>query len=179
MKTIPEPSRAASAYPPGGRRVRPLRRLLAWAGVAAMIAAPLAALGQAAPQPKLPVVRLQAGMHIVLAEVAATPRSREIGLMMRERLGPNEGMLFVFEEPRAYCFWMRNTLLPLSIAFLDDDGRIVNIADIAPRTEDSHCATAPVRFALEMDKGWFAKRALAPGSQLANPDVFPGPARRR
>lgn len=147
--------------------------------MAALVAAPLAALGQPAPQPKLPVVRLQAGMHIVLAEVAATPQSREIGLMMRERLGPNEGMLFVFEEPRAYCFWMRNTLLPLSIAFLGDDGRIVNIADMAPRSEDSHCAAAPVRFALEMEKGWFARRALAPGSQLANPDVFPGQARRR
>lgn len=170
---------AAPAHPPGGRRLLPLRRLLAGAGMAALIAAPLAALGQAAPQPKLPVVRLQAGMHIVLAEVAATPQSREIGLMMRERLGPNEGMLFVFEEPRAWCFWMRNTLLPLSIAFLDDDGRIVNIADMAPRSEDSHCAAAPVRFALEMEKGWFARRTLAPGSQLANPDVFPGQARRR
>ena len=92
---------AAPAHPPRGRRLLPLRRLLAGAGVAALIAAPLAALGQAAPQPKLPVVRLQAGMHIVLAEVAATPQSREIGLMMRERLGPNEGMLFVFEQTRA------------------------------------------------------------------------------
>ena len=179
MKTSPEALRAAPEKAPGGRRLLPLRRLLAGAGMAALIAAPLAALGQAAPQPKLPVVRLQAGMQFVLAEVAATPQSREIGLMMRERLGPNEGMLFVFEEPRAWCFWMRNTLLPLSIAFLDDDGRIVNIEDMAPRTEDGHCAKAPVRFALEMEQGWFARRALAAGAKLLNPSVFPGQARRQ
>lgn len=161
------------------RSPHPWARLLAGAGLAAVVAAAVPAFAQPAPQPRLPAVRLQAGMHIVLAEVAATPRTREIGLMMRERLGPNEGMLFVFEEPRAWCFWMRNTLLPLSIAFLDDDGRIVNVADMAPRSEDSHCAAAPVRFALEMEKGWFARRALAPGAQLANPDVFPGQARRR
>ncbi len=159
-----------------GTRSESLRRLLAGAGLAAMLAASPGASAQDAPQPKLPVVRLQAGMHIVLAEVAATPRSREIGLMMRERLGANEGMLFVFEQPRAYCFWMRNTLLPLSIAFIDEGGRIVNIADMAPRTEASHCAGAPVRFALEMEQGWFARRALAAGARLVNPEVFPGQA---
>lgn len=157
----------------------PLRRLLAGVGVAAMLTAPPGAVAQDAPQAKLPVVRLQAGMHIVLAEVAATPRSREIGLMMRERLGPNEGMLFVFDQPRAYCFWMRNTPLALSIAFIDDDGRIVNIEDMAPRTENSHCAKAPVRFALEMEQGWFAQRALPAGAKLVNPEVFPGQAQRR
>jgi len=157
-------------------RPLPLRRLLAGVGVAAMLAAPPGAGAQDAPQPKLPVVRLQAGMHIVLAEVAATPRSREIGLMMREKLGPNEGMLFVFDQPRAYCFWMRNTLLPLSIAFIGDDGRIVNIEDMAPRTENGHCAKAPVRFALEMEQGWFARRALSAGATLVNPEVFAGQA---
>ncbi len=144
-----------------------------------MLAASPPAAAQQAPQPKLPVVRLQAGLQIVLAEVADTPRSREIGLMMRERLGPNEGMLFVFDQPRAYCFWMRNTLLALSIAFIDDDGRIVNIEDMAPRTEDSHCARAPVRFALEMEQGWFARRGLAAGARLSNREVFPGQARGR
>ncbi len=155
-------------------RPRSYARSIAGAGVAAMLAAALPALAQNAPQPRLPVVRLQAGMHIVQAEVASTPRTREIGLMMRERLGPNEGMLFVFDRQEAYCFWMRNTLVALSIAFLDDDGRIVNIEDMAPRTEDSHCAARPVRFALEMEQGWFARRALGPGAQLANPRVFPG-----
>ncbi len=164
-----------TTFPARARRIG--RRMLAGTGLAALLAAP--ALGQPAPQPKLPVVRLQAGMHIVQAEVAATPRTREIGLMMRERLGPNEGMLFVFETPNAWCFWMRNTLLPLSVAFLDEAGRIVNIADMAPRTEDSHCARAPVRFALEMEQGWFARRALAAGARLVNPDVFPAQAQRR
>lgn len=181
MRTISDTGGASLPHPrPGAQRQSlPLRRLLAGAGLAAMLAAPPTAAAQQAPQPKLPVVRLQAGLQIVLAEVADTPRSREIGLMMRERLGPNEGMLFVFEQPRAYCFWMRNTLLALSIAFIDDDGRIVNIEDMAPRTEDSHCAKAPVRFALEMEQGWFARRALAPGAKLVNPEVFPGQARRR
>jgi len=148
-----------------------MKRILAAAGAAAMLAA-LPVLAQNAPQPRLRVERIQAGMHIIHAEVAETGKQREIGLMMRERLGPNEGMLFVFDEKRAYCFWMRNTLVPLSIAFLDDDGRIVNIEDMAPKTEDSHCAKRPVRFALEMEQGWFARRALGPGAQLTNPKLF-------
>jgi uncharacterized membrane protein (UPF0127 family) len=161
-----------------GARTPRWARLLARVGLAAMVASPAASvLAQDAPQPKLPVVRLQAGMHVIHAEAAISARQRELGLMMRERLGPNEGMLFVFDEKRAYCFWMRNTLLPLSIAFLDDEGRIVNIADMAPRTEDSHCAAQPVRFALEMEQGWFARRAIGPGAQLSNPRVFPGQAR--
>ncbi len=168
----PTPSRRNARL----RSSHPLARLLAGAGLAAFAAAAAPAFAQPAPQPRLPAVRLQAGMHIVLAEVADTPRAREIGLMMRERLGPNEGMLFVFEQQQAYCFWMRNTLVPLSIAFLDDDGRIVNVEDMAPRTEASHCAKRPVRFALEMEQGWFARRALGPGAQLANPKVFPAQA---
>ncbi len=157
-------------------RLRPLRRMITGAGLAALVAASTPASAQSAPQARLPVVRLQAGMHIVVAEVAGTPRTREIGLMMREQLGPNEGMLFVFDQPQPHCFWMRNTLVPLSIAFLDDDGRIVNVEDMAPRTEDSHCSARPVRFALEMAQGWFARRALGPGAQLANPKLFPGQA---
>src|SRR5690606_21577853 len=100
---------------PRPRRPHPLRRLVAGAGLVAAVASAAPAMAQTAPQPRLPVARLQAGMHIVLAEVARTGKQREIGLMMRERLGPNEGMLFVFEQKRPYCFWMRNTLVPLSI----------------------------------------------------------------
>lgn len=176
-----EPVRTTPPAPTATRATRaphtpPWRRLLAHAGLAALVASP-AALAQDAPQPKLPVVRLQAGMHVIHAEAAISARQREIGLMMREQLGPNEGMLFVFDRKHPWCFWMRNTLLPLSIAFLDDDGRIVNIADMAPRTEDSHCAAQPVRFALEMEQGWFARRAIGPGAQLSNPRVFPGQVR--
>ena len=131
---------------------------------------PAAAQGQA--QPTLPMVTLQAGIHLVKAEVANTPKTRQIGLMFRESLAPNHGMLFVFREKAGHCFWMRNTLIPLSIAFLDDDGTIVNIEDMAPRSEDSHCPKRPVRFALEMEQGWFGKRGLAAGAKLASPQVF-------
>jgi len=131
---------------------------------------PAAAQGQA--QPVLPMVTLQAGIHLVKAEVADDERKRAIGLMFRESLAPNHGMLFVFREKAGHCFWMRNTLIPLSIAFLDDDGTIVNIEDMAPRSEDSHCPKRPVRFALEMEQGWFGKRGLAPGAKLAAPQVF-------
>jgi uncharacterized membrane protein (UPF0127 family) len=85
-------------------------------------------------------------------------------------------MLFVFQSASRQCFWMRNTLIPLSIAFIDDDGSIVNIADMQPRSDDSHCSAKPVRFALEMEQGWFAKRGLAAGSRLSGPQGMFAPA---
>ena len=96
--------------------------------------------------------------------------------MFRERLGPNQGMLFVFADKATQCFWMRNTLIPLSIAFIDDDGRIVNIADMQPRSDDSHCSAAPIRLALEMEQGWFAKRGVGPGATIGGLSTLP-PAR--
>jgi len=114
----------------------------------------------------LPVKTLTAGMHRVQAEVAATETSRARGLMYRKELAPNHGMLFVFEQANVQCFWMRNTLLPLSIAFILDDGTITNIADMAPMTENSHCSTAPVRYTLEMEQGWFAKRGITAGKKI-------------
>ena len=118
-----------------------------------------------APQ-KLPAVRLNAGMHLIQAELAQTPDQRGIGLMHRKAMGANEGMLFVFEQAGQQCFWMKNTLLPLSIAFLNDDGTVVNIESMKPQTLDGHCSAKPVRFALEMNDGWFAKRAIRPGAKL-------------
>lgn len=141
------------------------RRWLAGAALAA--AAQCQAVAQ--PQPTLPRVELQAGVHLIKAEVAADNPSRMRGLMFRERLGPNQGMLFVFQEKSQQCFWMRNTLIPLSIAFIDDDGGIVNIEDMQPRSEDSHCAAKPIRYALEMEQGWFGKRGLKAGSRIAGP----------
>ena len=123
------------------------------------------ARAQDAPQ-KLPAVQLSAGMHLIKAEVAETQEQRAIGLMHRRSMPVNEGMLFVFEQPQVQCFWMKNTLLPLSIAFVTDDGSIVNIADMQPMSEASHCSAKPVRFALEMNQGWFAKRALKAGTKL-------------
>jgi uncharacterized protein len=115
---------------------------------------------------KLPTVTLSAGMHLIQAELAQTSEQRSIGLMHRPKMGANEGMLFVFESASEQCFWMKNTLLPLSIAFLADDGQVVNIEDMAPQTLNGHCSRRPVRYALEMNQGWFAKRGIKAGSRL-------------
>lgn len=123
------------------------------------------ATAQDAPQ-RLSTTRLTAGFHVITAEVARTSEQRAIGLMHRPTMPPNEGMLFVFEEPGQQCFWMKNTLLPLSIAFLADDGSIVNIDEMQPQTLDSHCSKKPVRFVLEMNKGWFDKRAIKAGAKI-------------
>ena len=125
---------------------------------------PLAS-AQDGPQ-KLPSITLNAGMHLIQAEVAQTPEQRSTGLMFRSAMGTNEGMLFAFEEPGQQCFWMKNTLLPLSVAFVADDGSVVNIENMKPQTLDSHCSKKPVRFVLEMNDGWFAKRGIKAGFKL-------------
>lgn len=134
-----------------------------------LMALGLAVAAMAAPAQEaqhLPRVELHAGMHNISAEVAQSPDQRQIGLMYRRSMPTNDGMLFVFEDAQVHCFWMKNTLLPLSIAFLADDGKIVNVEDMAPNTEDSHCPKAKVRYALEMNQGWFAKRGFKPGMKL-------------
>lgn len=127
----------------------------------------LLAGGPASAQSAGQTARLSAGVHLITAEVAADDPMRMRGLMFRQSLAPNHGMLFVFDAKSAQCMWMRNTLIPLSVAFLDDDGRIVNIEDMKPQTEDSHCARTPVRYALEMTQGWFAQRGLKPGAVIS------------
>ena len=114
----------------------------------------------------LPAIRLSAGMHLIQAEVAQTPDERSIGLMFRTAMGANEGMLFAFEQAGQQCFWMKNTLLPLSAAFIANDGTVVNIEDMKPQTLDGHCSKQPVRFVLEMNQGWFAKRGIKAGTRL-------------
>ena len=123
------------------------------------------AQAQNGPQ-KLESIQLNAGMHLIRAELARTPEERSIGLMFRQTMATNDGMLFAFEVPSQQCFWMKNTLLPLSAAFIADDGSIVNIEDMKPQVLDSHCSAKPVRFVLEMNQGWFAKRGLKAGSKL-------------
>jgi uncharacterized protein len=125
------------------------------------------AAAQEAPQLDLPVVQLQAGMHNIRAQVAIGVNERATGLMHRREMPQHEGMLFVYEVPTVQCFWMKNTLLPLSIAFIADDGTVVNIRDMQPQSLDSHCSDKPVRYALEMNQGWFAKRGVKPGFKLA------------
>lgn len=120
-------------------------------------------------QTQLPRVILQAGMFQIEAQVASTPAQREIGLMFRQDMATHEGMLFVFEQPQKQCFWMKNTLLPLTAAFVDDDGTIVNLADMKPQSTESHCSEKPVRFVLEMNQGWFTKRNIKKGFKLKGP----------
>jgi uncharacterized protein len=133
---------------------------------AASLTLALLAGGPALAQSAGPTVRLNAGVHLITAELAADDPLRMRGLMFRQSLAPNHGMLFVFDAKSVQCMWMRNTLIPLSVAFLDDDGRIVNIEDMQPQTEDSHCARAPVRYALEMTQGWFAQRGFKAGAVI-------------
>jgi uncharacterized membrane protein (UPF0127 family) len=109
---------------------------------------------------------LTAGIHLIKAEVASTPAQREQGLMFREKMAANEGMLFVFNEPAQVCMWMKNTLLPLSVAFIDSAGKIINIEDMQPQTLDSHCAKKTIQFALEMNIGWFKSKNIKPGSTI-------------
>ena len=127
-----------------------------------LVAAPL----RAQPQEGLPVLQLNAGMHLIRAELAADYASRMRGLMFRASMPVNAGMLFIFEEAGPQCMWMKNTLIPLSVAFMDDGGAIINVEDMQPQTEDSHCARKPARYALEMNKGWFAARGIKPGSRI-------------
>lgn len=118
------------------------------------------------PQMNLPRVKLSAGMHQIDAQVARTHEQRMIGLMHRKDMPQHEGMLFVFEQPAQQCFWMKDTLLPLSVAFLAEDGTVINIAEMAPQTLQSHCSAGPVRYVLEMNSGWFAKKGVKPGMKI-------------
>ena len=113
-------------------------------------------------------------MYQIDAQVAQTPRQREIGLMFRKEMPQAEGMVFVFEQPATQCFWMKNTLLPLTAAFVADDGRIVNLVDMQPKSEESHCSKEPVRYVLEMNQGWFAKKNIKAGAKLGG-ELFTRP----
>ncbi len=124
------------------------------------------AQAQSGPQMDLPRVTLSAGIHQLEAQVAQSQEQRATGLMFRKEMPTSEGMLFVFDQSSVQCFWMKNTLLPLTAAFVADDGTIVNLADMKPQTTDSHCSSKPVRFVLEMNQGWFARKGIKPGSRL-------------
>ena len=123
------------------------------------------------PQSNLQRTKLSAGMYQIDVQIAQTPEQRQIGLMFRKEMPQAEGMIFVFEQPATQCFWMKNTVLPLTAAFVADDGRIVNLVDMKPMSEDSHCSKEPVRFVLEMNQGWFARKNIKEGSKLGG-DLF-------
>ena len=115
-------------------------------------------------QSRLPVLTLNIGIHLIQAEAAIEDHERAQGLMFRKKMGPNEGMIFRFNRTDQVCMWMKNTLLPLSVAFIDEGGSIINIEDMRPETLDAHCAKKPARFALEMNQGWFKGKSIKPGS---------------
>lgn len=121
---------------------------------------------QETPQMNLQRVALSAGMYQIDAQVASNAEQRQIGLMFRKDMPQHEGMIFVFEQPTKQCFWMKDTLLPLTAAFVADDGTIVNLADMKPQTLDGHCSNKPVRYVLEMNQGWFTKKGIKAGSKL-------------
>jgi uncharacterized membrane protein (UPF0127 family) len=114
--------------------------------------------------------------HKLTVEVADTEANRMQGLMHRRILPENRGMLFVFREVAYHAMWMMNTYIPLSVAFLDERGVIINIEDMKPHTQDTHAAAKPAKYALEMNQGWFAKRGIKPGARIEGIERAP-PAR--
>ncbi|EPZ13799.1 hypothetical protein M622_08890 [Thauera terpenica 58Eu] len=128
--------------------------------------------GPSLAQP-MPLAELGAGMYRIEAEVAHTAQARQVGLMMRKTMAPQRGMVFVFEHDATHCMWMKNTFLPLSVAFVDAQGKVINIEDMQPQSEDNHCAAAPARFALEMNLGWFRERGIKAGDVLRGFDRLP------
>lgn len=114
----------------------------------------------------LPIIELKSGIYRIQAEVASTPQARQIGLMNRTSMPTDSGMLFIFDQKATHCFWMSNTKIPLAIAFIADDGKIVNIEEMQAETLNNHCPKAPVRYALEMNRQWFSQRAIGPGSLI-------------
>jgi len=111
--------------------------------------------------------------HAIRVEVANTPQTRQTGLMFRNKLSENQGMAFVYEAEDRHAMWMKNTLIPLSVAFIDRNGRIINIEDMVPQSEDTHMAAAPAAYSLEMNQGWFKKRGIKKGDLVQGLDRLP------
>ena len=134
--------------------------------IAAIVALAPGAQTLAEQSARFPTIPLNIGLYVIKAEIAAKPAEREQGLMFRERMGPNEGMVFLFEQPASVCMWMKNTLIPLSVAFIDENGKIINIEDMQPQTTNSHCSAKQIRYALEMNRGWFKQKNIKAGSTV-------------
>jgi uncharacterized membrane protein (UPF0127 family) len=145
---------------------------LTFAGV---VASSLLAFGHLAAAADLSVTTLTVNGQKIIAEVVNTPEQRANGLMNRFSLQPDHGMLFVFEEPQPLGFWMKNTYIPLSIAFIDASGRIVNIEDMKPQDESTHRSRGFALYAVEMKQGWFAAKGVKTGDVV---NGLPPPAKR-
>ena len=133
-------------------------------------------LAAAPARADLPQIALTVNGHRLTAEVANTDSSRTEGLMHRRILPENRGMLFVFADVSRHAMWMMNTHVPLSVAFLDERGVIINIEDMKPHTQDAHAAAKPAKYALEMNRGWFQRRGIRPGAKVEGIERAP-PAR--
>lgn len=121
---------------------------------------------------QLPIMQISILDHVTTVELADTTSARMIGLMYRHSLPENDGMLFVFPAPGIHCMWMKDTIIPLSVAFLDETGKIINLAEMAPETLTPHCPASAARYALEMNSGWFEEREIRAGDQVAGiPDM--------
>jgi uncharacterized membrane protein (UPF0127 family) len=131
----------------------------------ALVLSSLANAADKTPAPK--TLTLTIGKHAIRAEIAQSDEERERGLMFRVKLGKNDGMVFTFDDPGYHSMWMMNTLIPLSVAFLDSNGVILNVEDMEPQTTDSHTAAGPASYAIETNKGWFAERRIGPGDKVA------------
>lgn len=172
----PCPARCLIAAAPARLPAWRCLKALLLTALLAVLAQPMArAQNAAAPQPQmhLPRVQLRTGLFRIDAQVASSFQERQTGLMHRREMPDHEGMLFVFEVPAVQCFWMKNTPLPLTAAFLDERGTIVNLADMQPMSGQSHCSARPVRFVLEMHQGWFARRGLGAGDRIAGAPFLP------
>ena len=126
----------------------------------------LCAAVQALAVAPLKTIHVKVGSHPLAVEVAATEDERERGLMFRDKLGRDAGMLFVFDDPGYYAMWMKNTLIPLSVAFIDSHGSILNIVDMEPQTLDAHGAAGPALYAIETNRGWFEAHRVKPGDKV-------------
>ena len=145
----------------------PMKKIWSTAFAALLVMPSGIVTAEESPQLNLQRITLTAGIHQIDTQVAVTQNQHAVGLMYRSEMPTNEGMLFVFEQPSVQCFWMRNTRLPLTAAFVADDGTIVNLENMKPQTTESHCSTKPVRYVLEMNQGWFAKKGVKSGSRLS------------
>jgi uncharacterized membrane protein (UPF0127 family) len=137
------------------------------------VAAFLCLVAAASAAPPSPPIEILVGPHPIAVEIANDPAARAVGLMHRASLPAEQGMLFVFPDDRPVCMWMRNTRLPLSVAFVDASGVILNLADMTPLSEKRHCSAGPVRYALEVNRGWFTGRAISAGERITRLDQVP------
>ena len=123
---------------------------------------------QTLPVRELPIERDGTVLAVVKAEIAAKQEERSKGLMYRKSINDGEGMLFIFENDQVLSFWMKNTYIPLSIAFISWDGRIIDIKDMYPLDENTVSSSRSVRYALEVPQGWFTRTGIQVGDRVVN-----------